>query len=54
MAEMKIRHTETAGDYSSETVFEGKADQADLKTYVKDFGKEALVELIIQKARGEI
>lgn len=24
MAEMKIRHTETAGDYSSETVFEGK------------------------------
>jgi ParB-like chromosome segregation protein Spo0J len=31
-----------------------KADQADLKTYVKDFGKEALVELIIQKARGEI
>lgn len=31
-----------------------KADQADLKAYVKDFGKEALVELIIQKAKGEI
>ena len=24
------------------------------KAYVKDFGKEALVELIIQKAKGEI
>ena len=24
MAEMKIRHAETSGDYSSETVFEGK------------------------------
>ncbi|AFB75760.1 hypothetical protein 2016_scaffold57_00111 [Bacteriophage sp.] len=31
-----------------------KADQADLKAYVKDFGKEALVELIIQKVKGEI
>lgn len=30
-----------------------KTDQADLKAYVKDYGKEALVELIIQKAKGE-
>lgn len=31
-----------------------KADKEDLKAYVKDFGKEALVQLIIQKAKGEI
>jgi ParB-like chromosome segregation protein Spo0J len=31
-----------------------KADQEDLKAYVKDYGKEALVQLIIQKAKGEI
>lgn len=31
-----------------------KADQEELKAYVKDYGKEALVEAIIQKARGEI
>lgn len=31
-----------------------KADEEDLKAYVKDFGKEALVQLIIQKAKGEI
>lgn len=30
-----------------------KADQEDLKAYVKDYGKEALVQLIIQKAKGE-
>lgn len=31
-----------------------KADQEELKAYVKDYGKEALVETIIQKAKGEI
>ena len=31
-----------------------KADQEELKAFVKDFGKEALVEVIIQKAKGEI
>lgn len=31
-----------------------KADQDELKAYVKDYGKEALVETIIQKAKGEI
>lgn len=31
-----------------------KADQNDLKAYVKDFGKESLVKLILQKVRGEI
>lgn len=31
-----------------------KADQEDLKAYVKDYGKEALIEVIIQKAKGEI
>lgn len=31
-----------------------KADKEDLKAYVKDFGKGALVQLIIQKAKGEI
>lgn len=31
-----------------------KADQEELKAFVKDYGKEALVEVIIQKARGEI
>lgn len=31
-----------------------KADQEDLKAYVKDFGKESLVEIILQKVRGEI
>ena len=29
-----------------------KADQDELKAYVKDYGKEALVETIIQKAKG--
>lgn len=32
----------------------GKADQEELKAYVKDYGKEALIEVIIQKAKGEI
>ena len=31
-----------------------KADQEELKAYVKDDGKEALIEVIIQKAKGEI
>lgn len=31
-----------------------KADQEDLKAYVKDYGKEALIQVIIQKAKGEI
>ena len=31
-----------------------KADQEELKAYVKDYGKEALVEVIMQKVRGEI
>lgn len=31
-----------------------KADQEELKAFVKDYGKEALVEVIIQKAKGEI
>lgn len=31
-----------------------KADKEDLKAYVKDCGKEALVQLIISKAKGEI
>lgn len=31
-----------------------KADQEDLKAYVKDFGKESLVEIILQKVKGEI
>ena len=30
-----------------------KADQEELKAFVKDYGKEALVEAIIQKAKGE-
>lgn len=29
-----------------------KADQEELKAYVKDYGKEALIEVIIQKAKG--
>ena len=31
-----------------------KADQEELKAYVKDYGKEALIDVIIQKAKGEI
>lgn len=31
-----------------------KADQEELKKYVKDFGKSSLVDTIIAKARGEI
>lgn len=31
-----------------------KADQEELKAFVKDYGKEALIEVIIQKAKGEI
>lgn len=31
-----------------------KADQEELKAYVKDYGKEALIEVIIQKVKGEI
>ena len=31
-----------------------KADQEELKAYVKDYGKEALVEVIMQKVKGEI
>lgn len=31
-----------------------KADQEELKAYVKDYGKESLVQVIIQKAKGEI
>ena len=31
-----------------------KADQDDLKEYVKDYGKESLVEVILQKVKGEI
>lgn len=31
-----------------------KADQEELKGYVKDYGKEALIDVIIQKAKGEI
>ena len=31
-----------------------KADRDRLETYVKDNGKKALVEIIIQKAKGEI
>ena len=30
-----------------------KADQEELKAYVKDYGKEALIQVIIQKAKGE-
>lgn len=31
-----------------------KADQEELKAYVKEFGKDGLVDTIISKARGEI
>lgn len=31
-----------------------KADQEQLKAYVKDYGKEALIQVIISKAKGEI
>ena len=31
-----------------------KADQEELKAFVRDYGKEALIEVIIQKAKGEI
>lgn len=31
-----------------------RADQEELKAYVKDYGKEALIQVIIQKAKGEI
>lgn len=31
-----------------------KADQEDLKAYVKEYGKESLVEVILQKVKGEI
>ena len=31
-----------------------KADREELKAYVKDYGTEALIEAIIQKAKGEI
>lgn len=31
-----------------------KADQEELKAYVKDYGKEALIQVIIQKTKGEI
>ena len=31
-----------------------KADQEELKAFVKDYGKEALVEVFIRKAKGEI
>lgn len=31
-----------------------KADQEDLKAYVKDYGKEPLIDVIIAKAKGEI
>lgn len=31
-----------------------KADQEELKAYVKDYGEEALIQVIIQKAKGEI
>lgn len=31
-----------------------KADQEDLMAYVKDFGKESLVEVILQRVKGEI
>lgn len=31
-----------------------KADQEELKAYVKDYGKEALIQVIIQKVKGEI
>ena len=31
-----------------------KADQEELKAYVKDYGKEALIQVIVQKAKGEI
>lgn len=31
-----------------------KADQEELKAYVKDYGKEALIQVIIQKAKGDI
>lgn len=31
-----------------------KADQEELKAYVKDYGKEALIQVIIDKAKGEI
>jgi ParB-like chromosome segregation protein Spo0J len=30
-----------------------KADQEELKAYVKDYGKEALIQVIIQKVKGE-
>ena len=31
-----------------------QADPEELKAYVKDYGKEALIEVIIQKVKGEI
>ncbi len=31
-----------------------KADEQELKNYVKDYGKEPLIQVIIQKAKGEI
>lgn len=31
-----------------------KADQEDLKAYVKDYGKESLTNVILQKVKGEI
>lgn len=31
-----------------------KADKEDLQAYVKDYGKESLIRLIIQKVKGEI
>lgn len=31
-----------------------KTDQEELKAYVKDYGKEALIQVIISKAKGEI
>lgn len=31
-----------------------KADEQELKNYVKDYGKESLIQVIIQKAKGEI
>ena len=30
------------------------ADRADINAYIKDYGKEDLVKVIIQKVRGEI
>ena len=31
-----------------------KEDQKELNSYVREYGKETLVQLIIQKAKGEI